>query len=217
MPRIHPYNNMNPYLDCILTVGTELSFIPSLQLIRDRRRHFEVFIAVFQLFASVMFSLSKTLKRAIILQSIQWHLLSDILTETYLALICIHLMAFKNEDRMHFLRYLAFGSLIVAKLGDGWDSMFMQTVVLVGFSFLPILHILDAMSGNKIGSMINSRGGTFQLRRLPFKKDAVKPALGLLVAGVLIFMFCSRFDTKRGVNFWAEVSGEARAQLTTRI
>jgi len=182
--------------DFIISVGTELSFLPSLKLIYSRRRHFECFIGVFHLLSSVMFSSCKTLMRPIVLQSIQWHLLSDVMTETYLCLLCIHLLGLKNEDKMMALRYFAFASLFIAKLADGWDNMRMQTLILVAYSCMPVLHIIDSLAKHRL---------PIKLKRLPYNKVAIKPAAGCIVAGVTIFIFCGRYDSKKGPNHLCEM------------
>ena len=186
---------MNRYLDFVISVGTQLSFLPSLKLIYARRRHFECFIAVFHLFTSIMFSASKTLRRPILLESIQWHLLSDVMTETYLMMLNVHLIGLKSEDKMMALRYIAFALLWVGKLADGWDNMQLQTVVMIAYSVYPIGHVLDAVSKYKVLKL---------KRRMPYRKTAIKPAVGCLISGIVLFVICGGYESRRGVSVFYE-------------
>ena len=71
-----------------------------------------------------MFDMSSTLEMKLFgISSTSYHHVSDITTETYICLILIHLCGLRNEDTMMKLRYLAFGLVWFAKLGDGWESV----------------------------------------------------------------------------------------------
>lgn len=65
-----------------------------------------------------------------------WHRLSDIMSETYVCLIAIHLMGLRDEDHMTLLRYIAFALVWLAKLADGWGSIVFE----VSSSTAPPLH-----------------------------------------------------------------------------
>ena len=88
----------------ILTVGTCASFLPGLRLILERKRHFELFVGCFQIVSAVMYSAADALGFRLLLSSNDWHQISDVLTETYVCLLGIHLMGLRNEDTMHILR-----------------------------------------------------------------------------------------------------------------
>mmetsp|Transcript_24409 Transcript_24409/g.55036 ORF Transcript_24409/g.55036 Transcript_24409/m.55036 type:complete len:240 (+) Transcript_24409:182-901(+) len=123
-----------------LSVGTCATFVPALQVIMRRRRHFELFVGVFQLVGAVLYSFSDAIgsSRVCLLTPNDWHIISDIMTETYVCLICIHLMGLRSEDHMILLRYIAFAGSWIAKLADGWGSILYEVLLLVGF-ILPVL------------------------------------------------------------------------------
>jgi hypothetical protein len=134
-------------LRLLLSVGTCVSFLPSLGLVIQRRRHFEAFVSIFQYVAALMFSASDALgsDRLFLLSRNDWHMISDILTETYICLICIHLMGLKNQDIMHVLRYIAFASCWIAKLADGWGSVTFEAFILGSYILPPQILLLQAL------------------------------------------------------------------------
>ena len=109
------------FVSFILTTTTTLSFLPSIKLIRGRRRHFELFVAVGQALTTLLFEATSSLNMSFMgVTSNSYHHVSDILTETYVCLLAIHLLGLRDEDVMHVLRYAAFSLCWFAKLGDGW-------------------------------------------------------------------------------------------------
>ena len=121
------------------------------------------------------------------------------MTETYLCLICVHLLGLKSDDRMTLLRYVAFAALLVGKLADGWDAMPLQSLVLTLYAVVPLAQMGRALVGG--GRDILPRLG----RKLPYNKAALKPALGCLAAGVAIFAYAGRYDSKRGIDYRCEI------------
>lgn len=134
-------------LRLLLSTGTCASFLPSLGLVLKRRRHFEAFVSMFQLFAALMFSASDALNsdRLFLLTRNDWHMISDILTETYLCLVCIHLMGLRNHDMMNGLRYIAFASCWIAKTADGWGSVTFEAIVLASYIIPPQFLLLQSL------------------------------------------------------------------------
>lgn len=112
---------MPDFVRFVLSVGTCATFYPSLRLIISRRRHFELFVGLVQIMSAILYSASDALTwdRILLVSRNDWHQMSDILTETYVCLILIHLMGLRNEDTMHALRYVAFFGSWFAKLADG--------------------------------------------------------------------------------------------------
>lgn len=131
----------------LLTVGSCASFMPSLKLVIGRKRHFEAFISIFQLFSALMFSASDALMtdRFFLLSRNDWHMISDITTETYLCLICIHLLGLRDENLMICLRYIAFAFCWIAKTADGWGSVAFEAIALGLFIFPPQVLLLQSL------------------------------------------------------------------------
>ena len=118
----------------LLTTLASLSFVPSILLVRSRHRHFELFVSCGQALSTLLFSATSSLNiRLMGVASDKYHHVSDVLTETYVCLLCLHLLGMRSEDTMHTLRYAAFSLCWLAKLGDGWSSVFLEVVVLIGF------------------------------------------------------------------------------------
>ena len=178
-------------LDALISVGSELSFYPSLLIVWKRRRHFEIFITIFQFMTSILFTLAKTLNVTIVLDDLHWHLLSDIMTETYVVLICVHLMGIKGEDRMMFLRYLGFGLTIIVKFADGWSSVLYEVLLLVGFALYPIFRMFATM---KIICTPNTVP-------LPYDKRSIKPVIACVIIGLILL----RMSNGCRQTFWCEV------------
>ena len=135
----------------LLSVGTCVSFLPALNLIFKRKRHFECFIAFMQLLAAVIFTSTQTLGVGFLLTSNDWHMISDITTSTYICLLCIHLLGLRSAEAMILLRYVAFGCSWIAKLADGWGSMAFEAVVYLVF-LLPALALM--MQGLLTGPLV---------------------------------------------------------------
>ena len=134
----------------LVSVGTCASFLPSLKLIFERRRHFELFVGFFQLMSAVAYSAGDALgtERILLVPVGDWHQVSDIMTSTYLCLLGIHLLGLRSEDHLHALRYAAFGLSWIAKLADGWGNVTFEAAVFETFLMPPaILAFQRFLSG----------------------------------------------------------------------
>lgn len=184
-----------------LSVGTCASFLPALLLVIERRRHFEAFITIFQLIAALIFSASDALKmsRFILLTQNDWHQISDILTETYICLICIHLMALRSEDVMNGLRYFAFAGCWIAKLADGWGSVTFEGIILAIYILPPQILLFQSLVTGPLRPLcpvslptcINS----FIERKYHCDTKQIPKAMGAVLLGVLFLVIELQYDT----------------------
>jgi len=141
------------------------------------------------------------------LSSTSYHHVSDITTETYICLILIHLLGMRSEDNMIKLRYLAFGLVWFAKLGDGWESVVLETLVLMAFSVPPLTLIMYAtfkpktkirhVPMEKTGD--NLVDGAFELlnsatRQLPYAKDYKLYSLLSTFVGLVLLILENSMD-----------------------
>ena len=174
-----------------LGVGTCASFLPALRIIVDRKRHFEVFVGIFQLFAAVMYCAGDALGWRILLSTDDWHVMSDVLTSTYICLLCVHLMGLRSENTMVVLRYLAFAFSWVAKLADGWGSIVFEALVYLAFLLPPLFLIFQAFLTGPLGPLFPStpppRVRAFIERQLAYDRAVAHRALGCAAAGLFFF------------------------------
>uniref|UniRef100_A0A7S2WQI7 Intimal thickness related receptor IRP domain-containing protein n=1 Tax=Mucochytrium quahogii TaxID=96639 RepID=A0A7S2WQI7_9STRA len=105
-----------------LSACTDLAFVPALVQVFKRRRHFELFIGVFQLFAAFMYNCSEAMGVDIFIRQLDWHLISDVMTLSYVCCLLVHIRGSTNENMSILLRYLSFSLAWVLKLRDSWDS-----------------------------------------------------------------------------------------------
>lgn len=110
-----------------------LAMLPALHVMHRNHRHFEVFIGVFHFAISFMYSVAESLGVDFFLEELQWHFISDVLSLTYVLLVCVHLMGFQREDVNIVLRYLAFAFTWLAKDKDGWDTTMLETVLIASY------------------------------------------------------------------------------------
>ena len=180
-----PSSHSSPHLlKFMLQVGTQLAFIPSLLLIWERRRHFEAFVGSLQFVASIFFCTSEALGVRLLLSTLQWHQMSDILTETYGMLICIHLMGLKSEDTMHLLRYIAFAGAWIAKLADGWDNMTLEWSLLACYGSPVLVLVLQKFTGPLPCPLPFG----FHKRQLPYNRNMAVEAVAASVAGFALLL-----------------------------
>ncbi|KAJ3307233.1 hypothetical protein HDV03_001718 [Kappamyces sp. JEL0829] len=97
------------------------------------KRHFELFIGVFQLLSKTLYNLCQALQVGMFLDEGDWHFISDILSLSYLVMLLVHLISMPNENMNHILRYLGFGLSWVAKVKDQWKSGFWEAMVAIAF------------------------------------------------------------------------------------
>ena len=125
-------------LNLFWQVLTLASFFPALMIIARNRRHFEYYVACFQMVAGAMYSASHALSMTLFIQQHEWHFLSDWLICAYACLLCIHLLDAQSEDVKIVLRYAAFTATMLAKYRDGWESGWNQGCVIIAFALTTI-------------------------------------------------------------------------------
>lgn len=72
-------------------VVTDMAFLPPLMVMWRYRRHFELYVGVFQLATGILYNVCNALNVNLFLTELQWHALNNILTTTYFLLLLIHL------------------------------------------------------------------------------------------------------------------------------
>jgi len=124
-----------PLLKFVLAVLSSLAALPALRLVLSRRRHFELFVGAAQLLASTLSTAADALgaERLLLLRGSDWHFCADVLTETYVCLLGVHLCGLRSEDASALLRYCALAAVWWAKAADGWDAVRAEGVVLAAF------------------------------------------------------------------------------------
>jgi hypothetical protein len=117
----------------LLSACTDVAFAPALVIVLRHRRHFELFVGVFQLVCAFAFNLSEALGWSrLFVDRIEWHRLSDVLSETYALCLLVHCMGLSDERVNIALRYVAFSLALLFKLRDGWDGFPVWQAVLLG-------------------------------------------------------------------------------------
>lgn len=99
-----------------MLVLSDLALIPSIQIMIKNRRHFEVFIGIFQFVAKFLFNFCEAINTEIFLDEGDWHFMADVLSLTYGVLLIVHLMSLKNENINICLRYMGFALAWIAKV-----------------------------------------------------------------------------------------------------
>jgi hypothetical protein len=187
----------------LISVGTCATFLPSLFLILERRRHFELFVGSFQLMSAVAYSAGDALgtERMLLVSVGDWHQVSDIMTSTYLCLLGIHLLGLRSEDTLHALRYAAFGLSWVAKLADGWGNVAFEAAVYAAFLVPPTALVFQRFVSGFLVPIWPPPGPPARLaafldRKLAYDTAvAPKIALGAL-AGCVLFGLELFMDTE---------------------
>lgn len=106
----------------VLGAVTDLALIPALFQVKRLRRHFELFVGVSQIVASLLFNTCETLGISIFIREQDWHFVSDVLSLSYVCCLLVHAMSIGNENVNIMLRYTAFAAAWVFKIRDTWDS-----------------------------------------------------------------------------------------------
>ena len=111
-------------------VASCLASLPALSLVFLRRRHFELFVAVCQLLGALLYSVSDALStdRLLFVRTMDWHFISDVLTECYVCLLALHLFPLRSEGATIVLRYAALALAVWAKMADGWEGVLAETL-----------------------------------------------------------------------------------------
>ena len=99
-------------------VLTDVAFVPPLMIMHRYRRHFELYVGVFQLTTGFLYNFCNALGLRVFLTELQWHGLNNILTTTYFLLLLIHLQANSNPTVDIVLRYAAFTAVWIAQIKD---------------------------------------------------------------------------------------------------
>jgi len=121
---------MKPHVRLLLVTLSDISFVPALQLTARRRRHFEFWVSLLQVVANFAYNASFLLGTSMLVHVDDWHRVADIMNETLIMLIMLHLCGLEDEDRNAALRYTAFTAAWLAKLADGWDSTMFEMCVI---------------------------------------------------------------------------------------
>jgi len=91
--------------------------------VAKHKRHFTLYIGVFQACAAILYNTSHAVGFNIFLSSLQWHFINDVLALTFVCCLLIHCMGNKSENLNITLRYIAFTCAWVFKERDQWDSV----------------------------------------------------------------------------------------------
>ena len=131
-------------LKFVFETVTDVAFVPSLAVVAERQRHFELFVGVSQFVTSLCFNMTDALDVDLFLSARQWHELTNIFTITYGLHLCIYLMGNRHESRDTLLRYLAFALVWITQIKDRyWMENTRYTVYVVGlFVLLMILKLV---------------------------------------------------------------------------
>jgi hypothetical protein len=96
---------------------TDLSVVPSLFLIWQRRRNFELFIGVFQFVASLLYNVCDSLDVELFLDKTEWHKLTNVMGISYGVNVLVFLFT-ADSGRDHWMKYAGFGCVLVAQIKD---------------------------------------------------------------------------------------------------
>jgi len=155
---------------------TTLAMLPALTVLKDNGRHFELFIGTFQFAISFLYSFAHVLGEDFFLLEIEWHLISDVLSLSYMLLLLIHLMGIPDENTNHILRYLAFAFSWIMKVRDGWDS--------ISYEFLLVLCFVGAVIYRNV---VESPS------KAPINWEYAKRLGGCLILLLFIYLFMEYF------------------------
>jgi len=137
------------YAETVITfcfeVLTDIAFMPPLLIMHRYRRHFELYIGVFQLATGFLYNFCNALNVNVFLTELQWHGLNNILTTTYFLLLLIHLQANSNPTVDIFLRYAAFTAVWIAQIKDEYWNPQWTAMVVLAFCIMPVCKFGGAM------------------------------------------------------------------------
>lgn len=166
----------------LFDTATVAAMVPSLRIIYGHKRHFELFVGVFQVVSGVFYNLSVSFGNApIFLRQDDWHMIADITAEAYICLLCVHLAGFRDEGRNALLRYVGFALCWIVKLRDGWDSVVYEVLVVSAFVATPIVTYARAYSGSR--------------PPLPYRKKALLRGAQLGAAALTLLIVEQVWDT----------------------
>eukprot|EP00937_MAST-01D_sp_MAST-1D-sp2_P001685 g1685.t1 len=145
--------------DFFLKAVTDLAFAPALVIVKNHKRHFELWVGVMQLVAAFLYNASDAFRTDLYLERSQWHFISDVMSITYVCMLAIHYMQLRNPDVSTALRYLAFTLAWVSKMKDGFSSQITQTIVIAGFIGWAVLRVVGGQSAlAKVHRDVATRG-----------------------------------------------------------
>jgi len=126
-------------------VITDMAFLPPLMVMWRYRRHFELYVGVFQLATGILYNVCNALNVNLFLTELQWHALNNILTTTYFLLLLIHLQANTNPTVDIVLRYAAFTAVWIAQIKDEYWNPYYTALVVIAFCIMPVCKFGGAM------------------------------------------------------------------------
>ncbi|ETV76544.1 hypothetical protein H257_09546 [Aphanomyces astaci] len=132
-----------------LRVASDLSVIPSIAIMKQNQRHFEMFIGIFHVVVSCLANAADVYERTtdapLFLTTDQWNGMLDVLWLSFLYLLVVHLLSIKNENVNIVLRYAGFSLAWILKLKDGPAThTYSLLMVLAGFSAVVLRRNLFA-------------------------------------------------------------------------
>ena len=132
-------------LTFVFEVFTDAAFLPPLMIMARHRRHFEMYVGVFQLGTGFLYNICNALNISLFLSELQWHALNNILTTTYFLLLLIHLQANSNPTVDIVLRYAAFTAVWIAQIKDEYWEPYYTALVVGAFCVMPVCKFCGAM------------------------------------------------------------------------
>ncbi|KAE9042659.1 hypothetical protein PR003_g3509 [Phytophthora rubi] len=157
---------------------TDAAMLPALDVMKRNRRHFELFVGVFQLVIAFCFNAAEAFDTQLFLKEDEWHFISDVLSVSYFLLLCVHLMGYKDENHNIVLRYVAFAGAWLFKAKDGWDSTLYEGLLVVCYLLGVAYRRLFTQSSNI--SPLNKQNATY--------------GIGCLVAAALVGVVAIFFE-----------------------
>jgi hypothetical protein len=125
---------MRPHIRLLLVTLSDVSFVPALRLTAQRRRHFETWVSLLQVIANFAYNACVLLGTSFLIPLDDWHRIADIMNETLIMLIMLHLCGLEDEDLNAALRYAAFTAAWLAKLADGWSTAMFELCVIAAYA-----------------------------------------------------------------------------------
>ena len=144
-PRSSDYVISETVITFCFEVLTDVAFVPPLLVMRQHRRHFELYIGTFQLVTGFLYNFCNALNVNVFLTELQWHGLNNILTTTYFLLLLIHLQANSNPTVDIVLRYAAFTAVWIAQIKDEYWNPQWTAMVVLAFCLMPVCKFGGAM------------------------------------------------------------------------
>ena len=132
-------------LTFVFEVFTDAAFLPPLMIMARHRRHFEMYVGVFQLGTGFLYNICNALNISLFLSELQWHALNNILTTTYFLLLLIHLQANSDPTVDIVLRYAAFTAVWIAQIKDEYWEPYYTALVVGAFCVMPVCKFCGAM------------------------------------------------------------------------